>query len=50
MLLPKKLTANAIKNKIENSADISPESELVLQILDHKVFDSSSTKKGIKSR
>ena len=30
MDLPKKLSANAIKNKIENSGDQSGESELIL--------------------
>ena len=46
----KRLTQNAIKLKIENSPDMKPEDDLILQILDHKVFDASNGKKGIKSR
>ena len=45
-----RLTQNALKLKIENSPDLLPEDDVFLQILDHKVFDASNGKKGIKSR
>ena len=50
MAQPSRLSQNAIKLKFENSGDLQPEDELILQILDHKVFDASNGKKGIKSR
>jgi hypothetical protein len=44
------LSLNSIKHKIEKDDQAINEQQLVLQVVDHKVFDESQQKKGIKSR
>ena len=45
------LSQNSIKHKIENNDAAINESEMILQIVDHKLFDDTNGgKKGIKSR
>lgn len=43
------LSKNAIRDKMKNTNGVDTK-QLVLQIVDHKVFDENQPKKGIKSR